>query len=630
MDYFTRTLTYIPPNDDIAVTLQQLSFLEQLLKKSTRIDLTGPGYTGNSSINPACHLFDFNDCGLVFSCTESPALGTCYAVDDTENRKAIISTNYNTIFLNKKKFQQRMHTMKCIFGRLNSLKVYSSSSLCIKVSDEYVRKATQILDYWGLNSKPFGVVHWPVREACYYNNDFDYDFSINCFVSDFKDVISEFVKHYSFPIYVATNEIKYDLLPHGNERLFSQFDLSDEILTTSELNVIEFVFMEKSQYLWGAGNSPVHFFLNSLRSQKNLSSFSSLPGSKNTITDGIPKVPALEFLLNTTLNLKNNLIPNVLDSILICFHINDIYDGKMEHLFSEMKSLSREGHRPSLFFAAAKFFKPEQQSIIMKLLNKFRLREKFSNVEFLNLAGYQELEISDTKKGHRLYSAYEGPNGVFYESMSSLSKYNISTVLILEPDVKFVHNFWFDGLYKLCQADNFWIQGSNYRGSKLFMEDKHWHLNGVALYNVKDPYFQEFLSVQMAFHIFYETKDKLNYDVVWAFMKELLIKSFPNNTDIVKKIRRIQNNFLTTNAIVNFSPLADMNTTQEEIVMTFPNVLLIHQKSNTIYQFTQKIPRNKIHSQNVLLAIVTLVACFFLLLRKKRASKIFIFNDKLF
>jgi len=99
-----------------------------------------------------------------------------------------------------------------------------------------------------------------------------------------------------------------------------------------------------------------------------------------------------------------------------------------------------------------------------------------------------------------------GPSIMFYNLIDSLFDYNskISSrcMFWMEHDVKIIKNDWLNKLYLECD-NSFWIKGSVVQDEKFDLPQETFnqifntvgHINGNALYNLKDRAFQEYIKL---------------------------------------------------------------------------------------------------------------------------------------
>ena len=97
-----------------------------------------------------------------------------------------------------------------------------------------------------------------------------------------------------------------------------------------------------------------------------------------------------------------------------------------------------------------------------------------------------------------------GPNNMFFKSMLDprLQRHlrGATHLFWMEHDVTPLRAGWVDALLAETTKRPFWMKGSPYRGDKLdstATDPKHWnwigHINGNALYDLRDPAFRDFL-----------------------------------------------------------------------------------------------------------------------------------------
>lgn len=558
---------FIPVQQEVSYVINNLNILIYKYSKQLPLHIV-VGTIGNETI---CDYFDFKECNQITV--------ECNSISDRQRSHLVFkSCKSKRIVIDSKEIH------KCIIDNLDTPPRFLNPK-CININNIVVEKVETLKDIWGIKNSQYGVIHWE-RNNCQYVNETQYDFSINC-NNEFKflQVANQIRKeNITLPIYIATNEKRTHILDEINRNGFlSQINIKKKHSDISPLllSMLELTLLSDSVYLWGAGKSSIHKLSSSLR--KKHSDWTNLPGFGNNIADNITST---NFLVDMILNLKTWTSSGTLDAVLICFHIEDIVDGKLDYFIKNMKTVSKNNHKPFLYFAATNRISDQNQKEVLEILHMYNFTQQFSTVSFLNLSNYHEHEISDTMKGKALYKYNEGPNGVFYEAMTILSTMNISTVLNLEPDVKFIHEFWFDDLYRLSALDTYWMYGSYYKGKHFMDRSYSSHLNGVAMYNLGNPNFIDFLSLLQSFHSYYEhvLSKNINYDIIWPLMKHYYYtKRFREHHDVSNKFRIIDGNLLTTNLILNFSPLRDIEEDISRIVELYPKTVLLHQKSQFLY-----------------------------------------------
>jgi len=535
-------------------------------------------YESNANMNKHMNIYIIN--GTI-----------CNVLDFSACNKFTVSCKNMPVLEIAKKCKSKSYT--CVKNQTES-SIYNKDlpSNCIKIKKSLTKKLDRIKYLWD-GRTDFGVINMEINKFhnCNYLSEFDYDFSVNC--DNFKKILqiaSNIQKNISnAPIYISNCDGLDEVQRSGFYSKISLLSISKSI-PISMISILEVALVAESKYLWGTGSSKMYLVAKSLR--QNKSDWVDLPGLNNKITNGLSSV---DYLLHMILNLKTETVSGRLNAVLVSFHISDIYNGRINNFLEGMKNVSSVGHTPKLLFAAANTISLHQKCQILEMLERYSLTQQFSSILFLNLTHFQELHTTDSKKGSPMYKVSEGPNGVFYESISIISTMDVSVVLNLEPDVKFMHEFWFDELFELSIRDTFWICGSYYKGISRLDHDHSLHLNGVALYNVGDPNFIDFISLQKAFHRYHEfVEGNLNYDTTWSVLKKYFITNFPLKHELVTQFRIIDGNLLATNLILNFSPLKDMNKSTNSIINSYPKAVLLHQKDSRIYTYIsteEKIPK---------------------------------------
>ncbi len=447
--------------------------------------------------------------------------------------------------------------------------------------------AINILNEWGISGDQFVVIHWPRGEQiisnCRHVDDYTFDFSVNCDIPEKFIHIASRVKanHMDLPIYIATNEVDAKVLGTLHRLGFYTYNDFAKNFSSNfdDIASIEFGFMQKAKFVYGAGQSPVHSSLQYHRALEDAGfSWIPLPGNNNVITDMTPKTEqsSTTALENMIVKLNATVTPGELDAIVLNFHVPEIASGRMKQFFSEMKKVSASGHLPPFYFVSYSPVSEEDRKSVLELLSTLDLLHQFKSIHFVSF--HEENDVHRiTTHSTKSYSAFNGPNALFYETMSYMSTQNVSVILLLEPDVKFLTDFWFDKLRALSQMDTFWIYGSQYKGLNYLSSRFRCHLNGVALYNVGDPSFSDFIQLLKAYHKYYDSKyGEINYDVIWSILMSNYCER--EKLQVANALRVANSNLLFTNTILNFSPRRDMNTSREEIRRRYKLSILLHQK----------------------------------------------------
>ncbi|MBA3520484.1 MAG: hypothetical protein H0T75_23235, partial [Rhizobiales bacterium] len=139
-------------------------------------------------------------------------------------------------------------------------------------------------------------------------------------------------------------------------------------------------------------------------------------------------------------------------------------------------------------------------------------------VEFLNLAGEDDLYIRVPNGPAPRYGYKAGPNLLFFGSLLKLRGYK-GFAFLMETDCTPVQPGWVQLLDRTCkQKSDAWLIGSLYRGAGILGNNIRRHLNGNALYAVGNEDFWNFLDP--SYLLWLESKVKhsdpnLAFDCAW-------------------------------------------------------------------------------------------------------------------
>ena len=274
---------------------------------------------------------------------------------------------------------------------------------------------------------------------------------------------------------------------------------------------------------------------------------------------------------------------NSLDCVILSIHISQIRRGKLDIFLDRMKNVSTQLNLiPPFYIVSSTHIPFPIQSKILKHLANRGLLHQFKFVNFVSF----NIKKDEDGYSRGKPSAKSGPNVVFFKTMEYFARLNYSTVLLLEPDVKFVKDNWYDSLYGLSLIESFWVMGSIYKGDH-DVDSEVWshHINGVALYNIGNKAFRDYLVVLKSYLLMSSSisGNEVNYDAAWSYFKTFIRSKTKLGTPnlqkrYITKLRRIDNLFLNTNCIVNISPELDKNMNLSSVLNLFPSAVLIHQK----------------------------------------------------
>lgn len=211
---------------------------------------------------------------------------------------------------------------------------------------------------------------------------------------------------------------------------------------------------------------------------------------------------------------------------------------------------------------------------------------------------YHEKEIISEfeRLGKPVLGMCSGPNHLFFRAMEHMFQTSYDNILLLETDTRPVCDDWYDKLQSAATVNNFMIMGSVYKGIFKFCESDHWwahnHLNGVAIY--KNTEHTKSLLCKTEQYIkhnvagSYDLIIKHNIQQMYApideydtDLKELRL-NLPYDISIYFTWHENQemyvDAFTQTNLIACYSGGVDEQTTIEEILTRFPELVILHQK----------------------------------------------------
>lgn len=175
-----------------------------------------------------------------------------------------------------------------------------------------------------------------------------------------------------------------------------------------------------------------------------------------------------------------------------------------------------------------------------------------------------------------------GPNISFFRVMRDMASVGNDTILLLETDCKF-GKAWLERMSAyVTAAGNFWIAGAFYDGH-LITDDElmKTHINGVALYKVGCPSFQEFLN-EVEKYIIWKVKydyPRVSYDMAIRDYINIKCQYATNKMNLAEWIRwRYVNRCLVpTQLIVNASCREDASIPEKDFEALY-NYAILHQK----------------------------------------------------
>jgi hypothetical protein len=167
-----------------------------------------------------------------------------------------------------------------------------------------------------------------------------------------------------------------------------------------------------------------------------------------------------------------------------------------------------------------------------------------------------------------------GPNQSFFRSFDYLISHEnqYSHFLLLETDVHFLQEGWFDKCISFCKVNFFSIAGSTYKGLRSDHKNSTYkdHLNGVALYsNTKQLENILHKSEQTVREYVAAGNYFLNFDIGIDIFRQL------DDGNLISDA----NKFIDTDFIINCSDTdKDIELSNRDVLSFFPNALLLHQK----------------------------------------------------
>lgn len=171
-----------------------------------------------------------------------------------------------------------------------------------------------------------------------------------------------------------------------------------------------------------------------------------------------------------------------------------------------------------------------------------------------------------------------GPNVLYYETIKQFEKTKYQYILMIETDTVPMSSEWFDVCYRYAKEspENWLITSSKYKGTDINNLES-WHadyLNGVAIYR-NNPEFHQLMKKSESFveHIIKSNHfdQFINYDVA----HDHYVRTYePWHV----------NKLIDCDFIVNMSPSSDRDTDLEQVLVRYPNCVILHNKQKCIIE----------------------------------------------
>ena len=250
--------------------------------------------------------------------------------------------------------------------------------------------------------------------------------------------------------------------------------------------------------------------------------------------------------------------------------------GKLEDCFRRMlDSAPTDSYVFDVFFVFNQI--PNEDSVKLNIYEKSECINKIY-IHNLNLDPEEDIYKKpwdlDLPNSIPRLGLSSGPNLSFYRSLNFLQSESssYSHFLLIETDVYFTKQKWFDSVYKFCLDNDFLIAGSTYKGNNEYHKSSFYkkHLNGVALYsNKKELSFVLEKTEELHNQWVSSGNIFLNFDIALEIFRQ------KDNNNLISG----KNVFLDTDFITNFNDSKyDKQLNNEEVLSRFPNTLILHKK----------------------------------------------------
>jgi hypothetical protein len=199
----------------------------------------------------------------------------------------------------------------------------------------------------------------------------------------------------------------------------------------------------------------------------------------------------------------------------------------------------------------------------------------FNKVEVISTDIRPEEDVRVNGKNNLTYGGCSGPNILFLRSIRYCQKYN--TTLCLETDC-YLMNQWLDSCINYVKySGTFLVAGAAYDGVTLQipLHDTlmFHHLNGVAFYNTQSEYFRTLINdTEILIKKLAKEQKPTAYDYV---MIKCIQYGLNENHTFWNFIYR---NIVKTTLITNFSLPEDKYVPFADILLKFPDAVIIHKK----------------------------------------------------
>lgn len=193
------------------------------------------------------------------------------------------------------------------------------------------------------------------------------------------------------------------------------------------------------------------------------------------------------------------------------------------------------------------------------------------NIKFENA----KIQYEESSKPENLppLGGASGPNLGFYKAIEILfNNYDHDYFFMVEHDSYPIKDFWFDYMLEYIDREDFLIAGSKYKGHQKWHYVLNYkdHLNGIAIYK-NDSMLLNFINECKSYN------ERVINESNWCVNFDILLNDF-YKTNQGKNLINHQNPFINTDFITNVSDPNDYHLTNEQVINSHPNTIIIHQK----------------------------------------------------
>jgi len=205
-----------------------------------------------------------------------------------------------------------------------------------------------------------------------------------------------------------------------------------------------------------------------------------------------------------------------------------------------------------------------------------------------------KLQYESAEKPEKLpiLGGASGPNLGFYKAIQILfNNYDHDYFFMVEHDSTPVKDLWFDQMHEYVNKEDFLIAGSKYKGHQKWHYVLNYkdHLNGIGIYK-NDKTLLEFVNQCEIYN------ERVINESDWCINFDILLAQF-YKTNQGKNLINHPTPFINTDFITNISDPNDYYITQEEVLKSHPNTIILHQKEyKKLEQFRQKYKENEFES----------------------------------